>query len=379
MKKIIIPLLYLLIFIFPIKIFAVYNPLNEANNKFGIHILFTEELEISNVLVNSSGGDWGYITIPLQSIDKNLEKWSLFMKQCKKLHLIPIIRLATFPVTNYWPKPTNFDLVDFANFLDSLDWPTKNRYIIVFNEPNRAEEWGGDVNPAEYARTLSSAIEIFKKRGPDFFILNAGLDAAAPNNHVLMSSYDYMLQMNEALPGIFNNLDGWNSHSYPNPNFSAMPLENRKNTIYGYKYEIQYLKNYLGVIDLPVFITETGWNREKYSDEEIGGFFSVAYQNVWTEKNIVAITPFLLQAGTEPFAKFSFLDKEGKPNNIFKKYQEIKKNKGSPILIENTSNNIEISSTNLPKQSFSKNEVFIDNNYQIQFWKSIFEWFLVRE
>jgi len=163
--------------------FAIENPFSSFNNKFGIHILFPEELSNAANLVNSSGGDWGYVIIPIQAGDKDIIKWQQFMDTTKKLHLIPILRLATegdYFNTKVWRKPEETDIVDFANFLNSLDWPVKNKYIVVFNEVNRADEWGGEVNSAEYANLLAYAVNVFKSKNQDFFIISAGLDNAAP-------------------------------------------------------------------------------------------------------------------------------------------------------------------------------------------------------
>src|SRR3990170_4327364 len=108
---------------------AIYDPLSLKNNKFGIHILFPEELSEASVLVNSTGGDWGYVTIPIKASDKDLVKWQTFMDNSARFHLIPLIRLATegdYFNNSSWSKPTEYDVLDFANFLNSLSWPTKN-------------------------------------------------------------------------------------------------------------------------------------------------------------------------------------------------------------------------------------------------------------
>src|ERR1035437_9417263 len=87
-----------LIIIMPLfltKTYATYDPHSVANNIFGIHILFPEELNEAAKLVNSNNGDWGYVTIPIQASDKNIDKWQKFMDDCKRYHLIPILRLAT--------------------------------------------------------------------------------------------------------------------------------------------------------------------------------------------------------------------------------------------------------------------------------------------
>ena len=38
--------------------------------------------------------------------------------------------------------PNEYDLIDFANFLNQLPWPVNNRYVIIYNEPNQENEWG---------------------------------------------------------------------------------------------------------------------------------------------------------------------------------------------------------------------------------------------
>ena len=57
-----------------------------------------------------------------------------------------------------------------------------------------------------------------------FFIISSGLDNAAQNvSGKYMNEYDYMIAMNEEIPGIFKIIDGLGSHSYPNPGFRQAP------------------------------------------------------------------------------------------------------------------------------------------------------------
>ena len=311
-------------------VLAAVDPLSVPNNKFGIHILFPEELQLASNLINSNGGDWGYVTIPIQSIDKDLDKWQKFMDQAKKLHLIPILRLATFPVEDYWPKPTLYDSVDFANFLNSLSWPIKNRYVILFNEPNRAAEWGRDVDPAEYAQFASDTIDIFKERNSEFYILNGGLDMALPNSKTSMDGLSYITQMGYSKPEIFSKFDAWNSHAYPNPNFSSSPENLNKMGIRSYEHELSLLRNTFGVTDKKIFITETGRNGETLSQDQISMYFQNAFDNIWSNQNIVAVTPFLLSAGAGDFKKFSWLVNGNSPSTVYKNIQNIKKIAGLP-------------------------------------------------
>lgn len=350
MSKILIIILFLIVCLAKSSTtYAIEDPLVRQNNKFGIHILFISELENASQLINSSGGDWGYVTIPIQVGDKDIEKWQNFMNEAKERHIIPIMRLASenyYFETRVWKKPSEEDILDFANFLNSLDWPVKNRYIIVFNEVNRGDEWQGLPDPAEYAQMLAYAVTAFKSLNEDFFIISSGLDNAAPNESgKYMNEYDYMAAMDNAVPGIFGLVDGLGSHSYPNPGFRQMPYILTSQSIYSFNFEKNTAYRLSGK-NLPVFITETGWSKEALSENQIGQYFKYAFDYVWADKDIVAVTPFLLQAGTEPFSKFSLMDGNGEKNEIFTTIAGISKIKGKPTVNYGTS----ISSSLLPKK-----------------------------
>lgn len=354
---------------------AIYNPIDRPNNKIGIHILFPAELSKAQELVNSNGGDWGYVTIPIQSGDKDIKKWQDFMDEAKKHRLIPIIRLATegdYFQKESWRKPKDEDVVDFANFLDSLNWPVKNRYIIAFNEVNRADEWEGEANPAEYAKILSFTADTFKSKNKDFFIISSGMDNASITRNATYSQYDFFILMNEAVPGIFDKIDGYSSHSYPNPAFSQPPNLVSRMSISSFIFEKELI-NSMSSKDLPIFITETGWDHQLISEKKAAEYFKTAIENVWNDKNIIAITPFLLNAGPGPFEKFSFLKNDGNKNDVFKAIENLKKTKGDPIL--NSPQNVlaEENQNNLPIKDFSDH----DENDQGKEMKLFVKWLLL--
>ncbi|HEV2339874.1 MAG TPA: hypothetical protein VGT05_03870 [Patescibacteria group bacterium] len=337
MKKLFF-LLFLLWFSlsFASQAFAIENPLSSPNNKVGIHILFTSELDDAAKLVNSNGGDWGYVTIPIQAGDKDLEKWQAFMDTCRSLHLIPIIRLATegdYFNTQVWRKPDERDVLDFANFLNSLTWPTKNRYVIVFNEVNRGNEYGGTPSPSDYAQLLSYAVTVFKSRSPDFFIISAGLDNAAANTSETMNEYSFLQSMNSAVPGIFNQVDGLGSHSYPNPAFSQPPSIHTNESITSFLYERSFVSQFTSKT-LPTFITETGWSDGAIDSTSIASYYQQAFSSVWNDPNVVAVTPFLLTAGAGPFADFSFLQPDGSPSAMYASLLSIPKIQGKPTVTQ---------------------------------------------
>ncbi len=314
-------ILYLLLF-HPLSIQAKSS--SPANNKVGIHILQPSEINLAAELVNSQGGDWGYVTIPIQPTDRDLSKWTQFMLQAKQLHLIPILRITTIPQGGTWAQAQATDLVDFANFLNELPWPIKNRYVIIFNEVNRDQEWGDHVDPQAYAQILKNAYLIFKQRSPNFFILPAGLDNALPDSTTSLSSRTYWQQMQTAIPNIWDYIDGWNSHAYPNPNFAASPYKTGWQSITSYRQELNFINK-----SLPVFITETGWDQTKIKN--IYFYYQKAWQ-IWLNDPLVkAVTPFVLQGGQQ-FKAFSFLSPNGKPTPAWQATFDLPKIAGKPDL-----------------------------------------------
>ncbi len=303
---------------------ARYDPLSVPNNRIGIHILDTSEIFSAAKLVNSSGGDWGYVTIPIRSDDRDFDKWFAFFKNCTQLHLIPIVRLATYPDNQNWVEPTIYDLQDFANFLNLMPWPVQNRYLVLFNEPNHAKEWGGGVNPRSYGQILADARQIFTHANPDYFLLTAGLDMSAPTNHTSLSGLEFYRLLSAEFPQWFKNIDGITVHAYPNPGFVADPLSSGRFGPKSYRFELAYLKS-IGYIPQAVFITETGYLGSK-------NFYSQVLNRVWTEKNIAAVTPFVLSAHSFDFSSFSFLDSAGNPKSAYLELQNYPKLSGQPLI-----------------------------------------------
>jgi hypothetical protein len=299
----------LIFFLSATPAYAKYNPLILPNNKIGIHILNEADIEEAANLVNSSGGDWGYVTLVIRDDERDINRWNNFFQQLKNNHLIPIVRIATHAESGAWVRPQKEEAHKWSAFLNNLNWPTENRYVIIFNEPNHAKEWGGGVDPENYAKTLNNYIKVLNLTNPDFFILPAGLDLAAPTGKNAINAYTFMQLMNKAVPGIFSKLDGWTSHSYPNPGFSGSPYDNGKMSVRGFEWELKVLSGEFGVEKrLPVFITETGWAKSsKLSSSLVAKYYSIALSQAWTNSQIVAITPFLLRYDDPPFSPFAFI------------------------------------------------------------------------
>jgi uncharacterized membrane protein (UPF0127 family) len=308
---------------------AVYDPLSVPNNKFGVHILEPSEVFEAAKLVNSQGGKWGYVTIPIRTDDRDKDKWTNFMLHCSQNSLLPILRISSYATGANWVSPPDSELTDFANFLNDLPWPSKNRYIIIYNEPNHAQEWGGYVSPSEYATLLITAHDIFKSRSQDFFVLSAGLDMSVPTSTTSLEALRYYRLMTQANKNWYSAIDGISVHAYPNPGFTASVWSTNRYGITSYRYEVSLLKS-LGFPPKPLFITETGYLGH-------GEFYNPAFNRVWTDPNLVAVTPFVLFAGAGDFAKFSLLDSNYQPTAGYKDILAMPKISGSPLLSDQTS------------------------------------------
>jgi hypothetical protein len=326
MKKGILTLLIFAILLFLAGTQAFAAP----NNKVGIHLAVVSEQGLREAanLVNSSGGDWGYVTVVIQENDRNKEKWQRFFDKMRELHLIPIVRLATSPLNSGWREPKPEEAKDWTEFLDSLNWVVKNRYVVLFNEPNYAEEWGGKVDPDGYGQVALEFAQTLKEKSPDFKIMLAGFDAAAPHQPPNYESEKIFLEkMFKAIGGpneLFKHLDFWASHSY-------------QPTLY--LSELSWLRG-LGVAQtLPVFITEAGWphaegvqyDKSLLPSKSLTKNFLNSFSNWLNDPKLMAITPFVLDYQSEPFDHFSW-KKVGSDEFLspYGEVQAIKKIKGEP-------------------------------------------------
>jgi hypothetical protein len=332
-------LLLLLLLLLPSGIAAKYDPRTVPNNKFGIHVADPNDVGETSLLLNTSGGDWGYVTLVIQENNRDFDTWQGVFDRMRRAHLIPIVRLATKVENAAWTKPTDASAGDWAQFLNQLNWPTENRYVAVFNEPNHAKEWGDTIDPALYAHTLSVFARVLHDASEDFFILAAGMDVSARSDALSLDAAEYWRRMQEAVPEIFTLIDGWNSHSYPNPGFSGSPYASGRGTLRSYAWELAYLSGMGLDPDLPVFITETGWMHEGgkipnpglLSDGEVGVNLERAAAGAWADPRVVAVTPFVYSYQDIPFDHFSWKRLgTGEFYTQYAAYQQVTKVKGLP-------------------------------------------------
>lgn len=314
---------------------AISDPFSAPNNKYGIHIIDENDLENAAALVNSSGGDWGYVTVVMREDQRDREKWNAAFSRMRGLHLIPIVRIATrLNVDGSWAQPKEEQASSWADFLSDLEWVTTNRYIVLFNEPNHAKEWGNALDPAGHAMILKTYARALKEKSDAFFILPAGMDASAPNSWQTMEESVYLRRMIIAVPDVFDHVDGWTSHSYPNPGFAGKVSDRGKGTLRTYDWELKLLGSWGVSRTLPVFITETGWVHRDDAVDDMASRITQTASEIWSDERIVAITPFVLNYQGHPFLQFSWQ----RPNDTlfypqFDSYRSIPKLAGMPILV----------------------------------------------
>lgn len=317
MKKALFFLLAISFFLWPSQVLA-------KGEVLGIHILAPGEISRANELLEHGDDKDKFVTVPLTL--KDLEKkgdWQHFLDECHRLKIRPILRLTTSFADGAWKQPNRVDIMAYANFLTSLEWHRPELTIILFNEPNHASEWGGKIDPESFGAISEFAAMWFKTEGKTYTILPAAMDLAADGRNGTMEAFAYWRRALAAHPTFIDRIDGWNSHSYPNPAFSSSPSKIGKDSLRGYEAELAFIRGYT-IRDFPVYITETGWNQNVLSYWKLQTYFKQAYDQIWNKDHrIVAVTPFLLQGAPGTFAPFSFLDANGKPTEAYDAYKNI--------------------------------------------------------
>jgi hypothetical protein len=295
------------------------------------------------------------------------------MDLCTELRLTPILRLATTYDwdAGWWVAPPRDGdgtyrtvAAQYADFVAALRWPTSEHYIVVGNEPNHGNEWGGRPDPAAYARFLLDVADGVHAADGNARVLNAGFDPYTPHTGsrpfvdgmYYMDEETFLDQMHAAYPDVFDHLDAWASHSYAMGPFTKGPWEQvyqvdmindaanpdhvepppgvNNRGVNGYEWELFKLSTF-GVGPLPVLITETGWrhagagNGEAYPTPEMvavyvdltlrgnGGRYAEYPEEGWTpwldDPRVLGVTFFALDGDPAEWdhTNWLVLDAEG--------------------------------------------------------------------
>jgi hypothetical protein len=290
----------------------------------GVHILHPSEIDDAVKLLKTDGNQdaWQYVTVPLSLNDlKKQDEWQKFFDEAKKKKIKPIVRFSTKFENGAWKIPNKKEIVDLTAFVSELEWPTDEKYVIVFNEVNHKKEWGNSTDPAGYAEVLRFTSDWLRSEGNNYKVLPAAMDLAAPNGSSTQEAFGYLTAMMGHDPGIWDTVDYWNSHSYPNPGFSSSPQRDGKNSLRGFQYELAFLKEKTGK-DFKTFITETGWTENGSTSRWLATYYEYARQHIWSDSRVMAVTPFILRGDPGPFSGFTLLDRNGKQTRQYVAYRE---------------------------------------------------------
>ncbi|HPT66339.1 MAG TPA: hypothetical protein PK257_03490 [Candidatus Woesebacteria bacterium] len=334
-----------------------------SDNIFGLHLSQTEDIHQANKIINSQNGDWGWATIVIKMDQLDKTTWQDFFDNCRNYHIIPIVRIATTGEKDYWKRPEYSDIDKVISFLNSLNWPTKQQHIVLFNEINHGGEWGGEVDIKDFTEKSFYAAKKFKETNPNFFILSSALDLAAPEKTPEFKSaenvYREILNLN---PNYFDPIDALASHSYPNHGFIGSPKDVGQHSIKGYNWELDLLKK-LGVNkEIPVFITETSWphreglkSQNNFYTTKTTSKFLIEALEIWSlDSRVKAVTPFIYNYFQEPFDHFSWLDQKGDLFSEYQKLIDLPKKQNNPEQITK----YQLEKINLPFLIFENNEYF---------------------
>jgi hypothetical protein len=299
----------------------------DRNNIVGLNVARLKQplyIWAASDLVNANGGDWGYITVvwTIQDREERNAEYNLqmFLDRCFEFHLQPIIRLATKfeakkletlpgekPVKpneqgaeGSWARPDWDEPAKWRAYFEAGNWPTRQAWIVVGNEPNLGREWGGEVDAAGYARYLAHFLDVFQ--GASRFDVVAGaLDisntTAMP---VMQDAFEFLDGMAAAVPGIFERLPAWASNPYKQLGRGRSVRFTHR----AYEAELDHIGR-----EMPVLITEAG-HLDTGDDDEIARFYQEAFTDWMADPKVIAATPLFWHPDRNDFWMFE-LDKRG--------------------------------------------------------------------
>lgn len=325
--------LFSLIF-FTVFGFIFSAPVSAAS--YGVHILTPDEIhQIAEGFDEYRAVDQPvYATIPFTLADVHkLPEWQKAFDLAKEKNIIPLVRITTRfdSDQNAWVVPTRQEMLLMVLSLNVLEWPQTDRHVILFNEPNHAAEWGGKVDPQSFAEVSGFLARWFQTEPYPYLVLPAAADLAAPNGPVTWEAFTFWRAVLAQDPTYLEHFDAWNSHSYPNPAFSAPPTARGQNSLRGFEHELEFLAQYSGK-QWPIYITETGWRETRQNRARLASYYQVAHKTIWNHPQVVAVTPFVWRGAPGPFAEFSFLNAESQPTAQWQAFSKVLQDQARNLL-----------------------------------------------
>ena len=267
--------------IYPLVALGPQQRVHSVDAKMGIHTRLTDEVEPWKIkrtleMVREMGATWTVEYFPWAYYEPSPGNydWShadLVVDHARRQGLTLIARLGFVPE---WARPdpeeqtTTFTYLDekgydaFGDYVQAFVEHFRGRvsHIVIWNEPNISLEWGyRPVDPEGYAALLRAVYPRAKAADPDIVVLGGALaPTLAPiGDPEGMNDLEYLHRMLDA--GAGEAMDGLAVHAYGwrlPPDAPADPaVINWKRT--------ELLRQLLvdaGYDEMPVYITEGGWN-----------------------------------------------------------------------------------------------------------------------
>ncbi len=252
-----------------------------ANLKIGIHTRLTDEVEPWKIkrtleMVREMGAGWIVEYFPWAYSEPSPERYDWthadqVVDHARRQGLQVIARLGLVPE---WARPGTEDKPTTPTYLDVERYEEFARYagsfaehfrgrvhaIVVWNEPNISLEWGyRPVDPEGYTALLRATYAQVKRADPQVVVLGGALapTLAPAGDPEGMNDLEYLQRMLAA--GAGDGMDGLAVHAYGwkmPPDAPAGPA-----TVNFARTELLHgLLVDAGYPELPVYITEGGWN-----------------------------------------------------------------------------------------------------------------------
>ena len=297
------------------------------DNRFGIGLVGPGDATDMQLTADLVGPE-GFIKIIFPGVTADTTgpeaAWSAAVQIAYERDLIPVIRIGPpwgdRRVRNQADDETHLTYTQLAqayrNVVEALPlrdgWPV---WIEIHNEPNLCYEWecdpgatddgwmGYEQIASEYAHMMRDVAQALRDIGdPRIKITNGGLapggvtscECGGDGFNPGITSMDFINAMEAAVPGVFNELDGWSSHPYPAEGEGwgfMVPYDQAMTGLLFHHLELEAVG-----LDLPVLITETGWNLDHGDRNDVATWMVQAYQDPWlTDETILGVMPFMLR------------------------------------------------------------------------------------
>ena len=267
--------------VYPLVDLGPQQTVHSVNPKMGIHTRLTDEVEPWKIkrtleMVREMGATWIVEYFPWAYYEPSPGHfdWThadLVVDHARRQGLTVIARLGFVPE---WARPdpeeqpTTFTYLDethyaaFAEYVRAFVEHFRGRVdrIVIWNEPNISLEWGyRPVDAAGYTSLLRAVYRLAKSANPDVVVLGGALaPTLAPiGDPEGMNDLDYLRRMlaagaGEAMDGLAVHAYGW-QHPADAPADPAVVNLARTELLHQLLVEAGY-------VDMPIYITEGGWN-----------------------------------------------------------------------------------------------------------------------